>query len=160
MYCEVKTRVRYDGETSNTFDSFLGVRQGESLSPLLFSMYVNDMRAMLHESGSEGITVDDLKLCLLLYAESRLDLQNSLDSVHDYCQRWKLCVNILKTKMVVFRKGGRLSIDDIWFYGDSILEVVEHFSYLGIMFSSTGKFSGTQQDLADRELRALFQFRV
>ena len=24
------------------------------------------------------------------------------------------------------------------------------------MFSSTGKFSGTQQDLADRELRALF----
>ena len=32
------------------------------------AMYVNDMREMLHESGSEGITVDDLKLCLLLYA--------------------------------------------------------------------------------------------
>ena len=31
MYCEVKTRVRYGGETSNTFNSFLGVRQGESL---------------------------------------------------------------------------------------------------------------------------------
>ena len=54
----------------------------------------------------------------VLIAESRLDLQNSLDSVHDYCQRWKLCVNIFKTKIVVFRKGGRLSIDDIWFYGD------------------------------------------
>ena len=60
---------------------------------------------MLHESGSEGITVDDLKLCLLLYAddsvliaESRLALQNNLDSVHDYCQRWKICVIILKTK--------------------------------------------------------------
>ena len=121
---------------------------------------------MLHESGSEGITVDDLKLCLSLYAydsvliaESRLDLQNSLDSVHDYCQKWKLCVNILKTKIVVFRKGGRLSIDDIWFYGDSILEVVEHFSYLAIMFSSTGKFSGNQQDLADRGLRALFSIQ-
>ena len=58
---------------------------------------------MLHESGGEGITVDDLKLCLLLYAvdsvliaESRLDLHNSLDnySVHDDCQRWKLCVRI------------------------------------------------------------------
>ena len=136
---------------------------------LLFSVYVNDMREMLHESGSEGITVDDLKLCLLLswlyaddsvlIAESRLDLQNSLDSAHDYCQRWKLCVNILKTKIVVFREGGRLSINDIWFYGDSILEVVEHFSYLGIMFSSTGKFSGTQQDLADSGLRALFSIQ-
>ena len=52
---------------------------------------VNDMREMLHESRSEGITVDDLKICLLLYAdyvliaESRLDLHNSLNSVHDYC---------------------------------------------------------------------------
>ena len=45
------------------------------------------------------------------------------------------------------------------FYGDSILEEVEHFSYLGIMFSSTGKFSGTQQDLADRGLRALFSIQ-
>ena len=48
------------------------------------------MREKLHESGSEGITVDDLKLGLLLYvddsvliAESRLDLQNRLDYVHD-----------------------------------------------------------------------------
>ena len=136
MYGEVKTRARYGGETSKTFNSFLGVRQGESLSPLLFSMYVNDMRKMLHASGSKGIIVDDLKLCLLLYAddffliaESRLDSQNSLDYVDDYFQRWKLCVNILKTKIVVFRRGGRSSIDDIWFYGDAILEVVEHFSY-------------------------------
>ena len=66
MYGEVKTKVRYGGETSNTFSSFLGVRQGECLSPLLFSMYVNDMREMLHESGSQGITVDDLKLCLFI----------------------------------------------------------------------------------------------
>ena len=67
MYCEVKTRVRYGGETLNTFNGFLGVRQDESLSPLLFSMYVNDMREMLHESGSEGITVDDLKLNVVYY---------------------------------------------------------------------------------------------
>ena len=167
MYGEVKTRVRYGGETSNTLNSFLGVRQGETLPPLLFSMYVNDMREMLHESGSGGITVDDLKPCLLFYAddsvliaESKLYLQNSLDSVHDYCQRWKICVHILKTMIVVFGKGGRFSIDDIWFYGDSILEVVEHFSYLGIMFSSTGQFLGTRQDLADRGCEHYFQFRV
>ena len=47
---------------------FLGVQQGERLSPLSFSMYVNDMRKLLHESGSEGINVNDLILCLLLYA--------------------------------------------------------------------------------------------
>ena len=56
MYGQVKTRGRYGGETSNTLNIFLGVRQGESLS-----MYVNDMREMLHESGSQGISLDDLK---------------------------------------------------------------------------------------------------
>ena len=59
------------------------------------------MREMLQESGGEGITVDDLKLCLLLYAvdsvlmaESRLARKNSLNSIYDYSLRWKLCVNI------------------------------------------------------------------
>ena len=89
MYDDVKTRVRYGRETSNTFNSFLGVRQGESLSSLLLVCMLI-IWEMLHESGSEEITVDDLKLCILLYtddsvliAESRLDLQYSLDSVHD-----------------------------------------------------------------------------
>ena len=77
--------------------------------------------------------------------ESRLDLQNSPDYVHDYYQRWKLCGNTFRTKIDVFRKGVRLSINDIWFYGDLIVEVVEHFSYLGInIFFITGEFSATQ----------------
>ena len=95
----------------------------------------------------------------ILMATSRLDLQNSLDCVYDYCQRWKLYVNVMKTKILVFRKGGRLSLDDVWFYGDIILQLVESFSYLGVLLSSTGKFSCTQQDLADRGLRALFSLK-
>ena len=45
------------------------------------------------------------------------------------------------------------------FDGDSMLEVVEHFSYICIMFSSTGTFSGTRQDLAGG-CEHYFQFRV
>ena len=58
-----------------------------------------------------------------------------------------------------YDKGGRLSLDDVWFYGDIILQLVESFSYLGVLLSSTGKFSCTQQDLADRGLRALFSLK-
>ena len=36
MYNEVKSKVKYMGDTSETFESFLGVRQGESLSPFFF----------------------------------------------------------------------------------------------------------------------------
>ena len=32
------------------------------------------------------------------------DLQNSLDKLQEYCLKWGLKVNVLKTKIVVFRK--------------------------------------------------------
>ena len=44
MYNEVKSKVKYMGNTSETFASFLGARQGESLSPFLFCMFVNDLK--------------------------------------------------------------------------------------------------------------------
>ena len=42
--------------------------------PILFSMYVNDMR---EKSGSEGITADDLKPCILLYADDSVLIAES-----------------------------------------------------------------------------------
>ena len=56
------------------------------------------------------------KMFLLLYADdivifanSAEELQHSLDSLGDYCRKWKLKVNVKKTKVMVFRKGGILS---------------------------------------------------
>ena len=47
----------------------LGVRQGESLSPFLFSMYLNDIEEHFILNGFEGIDLDMFKLFLLLYAD-------------------------------------------------------------------------------------------
>ena len=83
MYNEVKSKVKYMGNTS--FGRFLGVRQGESLSPFLFCMFVNDLKYCLESKGVEGVTVGDLKLRLFLYADdstlisaNREGLQHSL----------------------------------------------------------------------------------
>ena len=43
MYSQVRTNVFNNNEKSETFKCKLGVRQGECLSPFLFSMYVNDL---------------------------------------------------------------------------------------------------------------------
>lgn len=166
MYSNVKSRVKFMGNVSSSFDCLLGVRQGESLSPLLFSMFINDMESELSNKGVEGITCDDLKLCMLLYAddsvilaESRDGLQEGLDCLYDYCQRWKLTVNTDKTKVLVFCKGGRRSHDDHWFYGDHILEVVNKFCYLGVVFSTSGKFRNAQQTLAEQARKAIFALK-
>ena len=43
MYNTIKSGVKFDNELSNDFVSCIGVRQGECLSPFLFSMYLNDI---------------------------------------------------------------------------------------------------------------------
>ena len=113
MYESVKSRVKYNNELSNDFDSYLGVRQGECLSPFLFSMYLNDIEDEFYLHRPEGIYVGSCKLFLLLFAdditifaETAEGLQIGLVILESYCNRWKLTVNIEKTKIMVFRKGG------------------------------------------------------
>ena len=50
-----------------------------------------------------------LRIIVLLYADDMVivsgsdkDLQNALDDFNNYCQEWKLKVNISKTKVVIF----------------------------------------------------------
>ena len=57
------------------------------------------------------------KLFIILYAddtvimaESDADLQKQLDSFSDYCDIWRLKVNVEKSKIVVFSQGRLLLI--------------------------------------------------
>ena len=149
---------------SSEFSCHLGVRQGECLSPFLFSMYLNDLEQEFVEKGVQGIDVGMLNLCLLLYADdiillanSAENLQNSLNVLADYCTRWKLTVNTTKTKVMVFRKGGRLSNKLRFLYQNSDIEIVSKFKYLGIVFTSGGSFSEADKTLSGQSLKAIFK---
>ena len=49
MYKDIKSCVSYNGETSAFFACKNGVRQGENLSPLLFSLFLNDLESHLSD---------------------------------------------------------------------------------------------------------------
>ena len=53
----------------------LGVRQGECLSPLLFSLYLNNIEEQYINSCLEGIDVNMFKMFMLLYADDIVILQ-------------------------------------------------------------------------------------
>ena len=42
MYKGIKSKVQIDPDVSDYFMCKVGVRQGENLSPFLFSIYIND----------------------------------------------------------------------------------------------------------------------
>jgi len=57
MYDCIKSRVKVSNTLSNELSCMLEVRQGECLSPLLFSLYINDLEEMLLLNGYQGIEI-------------------------------------------------------------------------------------------------------
>ena len=167
MYDGIKSCVSVNGVSSNYFYSNIGVRQGENLSPFLFTIFLNDLETFLSESPNcKGIEPEEnmyafFKLFVLLYAddtailaESSSDLQNALDTYALYCETWKLKINIAKTKVLVFSRR-RLPNYEFTMGGDR-LEVVSEYKYLGVIFSKGGSFLTMKKHIALQASKAVF----
>ena len=109
---------------------------GEVLSPILFNMYVDDFETNCLKSGSIPYEPSTLSLFLLMYdedmvlfSESIEGLQSLLNELLNYCEAWKLSINVEKSKVLVFRKGGKSKIGAICHIGEHVLEIVDQFTY-------------------------------
>lgn len=60
-----------------------------------------------------------------------------------------------KTKIVIFRKGGRIDNNFIWTFEGKEIEIVNTFNYLGVVFSSGGSFSHATKTLSGKGIRAM-----
>ena len=173
MYSKIKLCVRStEGGGADSdftyFTSYAGVFQGESLSPFLFSMFLNDMENIFSNNDRTGVELDHgLKLYLVMFAddmtilsETREGLQNGLDALHLYCNKWGLTVNVDKTKCIAFKKGGKVGKLDKWKYNGHELETVTHFKYLGLVLGSSGKFTKSIQALSEDSRKSLFNLKV
>ena len=117
MYNNIKSRVVANDKSSILFPCIQGVRQGENLSPFLFSIFLNDLKAYLMTKQANGVNCDInyedvsvyIKILVLLFADDTVlfgtneaDLQYTLDLFQHYCEHMKLIVNVSKTKIVIF----------------------------------------------------------
>ena len=164
LYSKIKLNLRgYKSE--EYFTSNCGLLQGESTSPLLFSFFVNDLENSLQQDDI-GCSILDTCIKFLMFADDTViisktkdGLQAGLDSLERYCMKWGLRVNANKTKIVVFRKGGKLKSSEKWTYCGKFLEIVSSFKYLGCILSITGSFSKNMDGIAVSSRRAIFGLR-
>ena len=121
---------------SDFFKCDVGLLQGEVFSPFLFSLFVNDLETCLEQNANASFTPDQLSMYLLMFADDTVSfsesvegLQLSLNNLVSYCNKWDLTVNIDKTKIVVFKKGGILSRQEKWTYASETVEIVNSFRW-------------------------------
>ena len=144
MYTGDSVRCTVNGVTTELVYLQRGLRQGCSLSPLLFALYIVDIGEDLMAS-KEGIMISDICLSGLLFADDILliscsaeGLKNLFRIVKHRCDQLLLEVNTGEGKTEVVSPG-----DDFWEIFDdegnvelSLRQVVE-YSYLGLETSSS-----------------------
>jgi hypothetical protein len=69
MYAKLKSSVKHDGNFLEFFNCNIGLMQGESLSPCLYAMYVNDIKIELIKQGCQSYGLKMHNLYLLMYAD-------------------------------------------------------------------------------------------
>ena len=77
---------------------------------------------------------------VVLLSETVIGLQTQLNSLQRASSSLQLKVNMSKSNVVVFRKGGYLGARERWTYDSVVLPVVNVYKYLGILFSSKLSF--------------------
>lgn len=149
IYNNASMQVKVMNKLSSLIPISLGLLQGEILSPLLFSLFIDDIWDYFHNSEIRGLNIDGYnEIAVLGYADDLVilgyspgDVQKKLDLLKNYCDINELEVNTTKTKILVFHKGRAKRIRHPFLYNGSPIEIVNKFNYLGTILSSSGKFN-------------------
>ena len=161
IYSCCKTAVNVNGHITDFFPSNFGVRQGDCLSTTLFLLYVNDFVNDLKDS-TIGIKNDHFDLQCLLYAddlvlvsECETDLQNMFKLLSEWCNQWRMKVNIAKTAIIHFRKPRMMETKFIFKFNNEQIKLVDKYKYLGLVFHEHLDYTLTSGVLANSGGRAL-----
>jgi len=159
MYNNVKSRVRGCNSLSEYFNCVVGLKQGDVMSPILFSLFIEEL--FWQDDVNCGLSFTDIMFVLMLFVDdmvilgnSSADLQQRLYLLIEYYSKWGRQVNAVKIKFLVFRIRGGLRHDEVWQYNGDVMETVSYCNYLGTVFNYTGSFTLNHETLSGKGLKA------
>ena len=103
-----KQRVVLGSDYSDWCNVTSGVPQGSVIGPLLFVIYINDMPSITNHILK--LFADDSKLIGIIKNAKDIDLiQQDLDALVNWSQKWKMMFNLEKCKRMEISKSNRTS---------------------------------------------------
>ena len=144
LYTGTRAAVWVNEGITEYFDVKSGLKQGCLISPTAFSLYLNDLADQL----PCGVVVGGVKISMLAYADDLVllattpaELQRNINALKMYCDKWNLIVNLLKSKCMIFRRGGPVAARESWTFGEEVIETVNQYKYLGVTLTPRLSFS-------------------
>ena len=136
--------MRYSGLFSDTVTLNSGAPQGCVLSPVLFSLYTNEMQIM-NPTCHLYKYADDMALVGLMQAGNNAVNQSiyfqCIEKLTKWCQDSNLSINETKTKELVMTRSNNTFQDSPVIINAQPVEKVEEFKYLGTFFDCTLSFT-------------------
>jgi hypothetical protein len=167
MYSSTKCVIKLSENRTPFFPYKKGVRQGCTINPLLFNIYINDLHKLFEQTQSDpfvlpnGTDINSLLYAydVIILSRSKHGLQNCLNELHEWCSKWLMEVNIKKTKVMIFQKH-KSKLPNLHFhFGNKKIDIVKEYTYLGLKLVPNGKFKLAQQQLSKKDLDALYKIR-
>ena len=122
QYDVVKARVRDGASLTESIHCLCGVKLGKVSSPVLFSLFINELALDIIKGGKHGtiLTSTSVEIFIPLFAddiiflsETAVGLQNQLNILHRSSEKLQLKVNFDKSNIIiVFQKGGYLAAQE------------------------------------------------
>jgi len=120
-----------------------------------------------HRLSHPFVLPNGTKLNSLLYADdliilsrSKTGVQNCLNTLSSYCKTWMLKVNPKKTKIMIFLKRPRKSVDINFNIGTEPIEIVQKYTYLDTRLTPTGNFTlAVEHLIKEKALHAFSSIR-
>ncbi len=140
----IKVATKEEEAYSDEYEVTHGLREGSSLSPLLYTVFVNDVVAKLEEAEVTEV-IEGIDLRALLYADdmalvaaSAADLQKLVNKVAEHANINQYQFSVKKSKHIVF--GDDTDEPQIWLPANDcgtepvIMKHSDRYTYLGLEF--------------------------
>ena len=157
VYGKLKTSIRTPKELTEFFKCLFGTRQGCMSSPFLFALYIGELIKMLEKARCSGIFVDDIatNIMALLFADDVAmcsdtvgKLREMIRVLEDFSKKFGLKINLKKTKIMIFRRGGKIKKEETFYFEKTRIEIVNSYKYLGVIFTPCLKWSTGTKTIA------------
>ena len=173
LYARSYRCARVGGTQSSWVTIDLGLAQGDTLSCVLFNLYINDL-LQAYDNAACGIQLpsvrDSAEQCVLAsqlfaddfvgLAESSDGLQAGVSAAYTWCNRWRMQANVGPAKSAVMlfapeMAPGPLRAGDVC-WGDQSLPAVQEYKYLGVMLTSHCRWDAHARYAAKKATKAAF----